>query len=166
MHAEFSVEFTDATISNDPFDFNWTWMDGTSYFSNGTLNMSHIFTDDNIGQNNVYVIVTNLATGCTDSVPFVIDVQGIPEVDNVFTPNGDNVNDHFSFDAYGMSYIDISIYNRWGQLVNKWSGMNKKWDGLGIDGKELPEGAYFYTLIAEGEDGHYYEYKGSITLIR
>ena len=166
MHAEFSVEFTDATISNDPFDFNWTWMDGTSYFSNGTLNMNHIFTNDNIGQNNVYVIVTNLATGCTDSVPFVIDVQGIPEVDNVFTPNGDNVNDYFSFDAYGMSYIDISIYNRWGQLVSAWSGMNKKWDGLGIDGKELPEGAYFYTLIAEGEDGHYYEYKGSITLIR
>ena len=78
MHAEFSVEFTDATISNDPFDFNWTWMDGTSYFSNGTLSMNHIFTNDNIGQNNVYVIVTNLATGCTDSVPFVIDVQGIP----------------------------------------------------------------------------------------
>ena len=109
-----SVDFVDSTVSIDPFDFNWTWLDGFEYFPSGTTTMSHIFSVDNIGQNNVYVILTNLATGCTDSVPFVIDVQGIPEIDNVFTPNSDGVNDYFTFDEYGMNYIDVSIFNRWG----------------------------------------------------
>ena len=60
--------------------------------------MSHLFSTDNIGENNVYVIVTNLATGCYDSVIFIIDAQGIVNVDNknnVFTPNGDEYNNEF-----------------------------------------------------------------------
>ena len=39
----------------------------------------------------------NEITGCMDSVGFKIDVQGIPTIHNVFTPNGDNVNDFFDF---------------------------------------------------------------------
>ena len=166
MHAPFDVHFIDNTISIDPFNFVWTWEDGTDNFASGTDTMSHEFVRDNIGQNNVYVILTNSATGCTDSVAFVIDVQGIPDIHNVFTPNADGVNDEFSFGEYGMGSIDISIYNRWGQLVNSWNGMNKIWDGKGFDGNDVPEGVYFYVLVAEGEDGYYYDYKGSITLLR
>ena len=125
-----------------------------------------IFTTDNIGENNVTVLVTNLATGCDSVISFVIDVQGIPDINNVFSPNGDNINDIFSFGEYEMGNIDVTIYNRWGQLVNSWNGMNKSWDGTGIDGNELPDGVYFYVLIAEGTDGHYYDKKGSITLLR
>ena len=32
--------------------------------------------------------------------------------------------------------------------------------------KIVPEGVYFYSLVAEGEDGHYYDEKGSITLLK
>ena len=63
-HAPFEVNFIDSTVSIDPFDFNWTWEDGNTYYASGTSLMSHLFTTDNIGENNVYVIVTNLATGC------------------------------------------------------------------------------------------------------
>jgi len=165
-HAPFTVNFIDSTISNDPFDFNWTWEDGTSYYPNGTLTFDHLFSLDNIGENNVYVIITNLATNCFDSVPFVIHVQGIPEINNVFTPNGDGWNDEFIFGEHGMQNIDVQIFNRWGQLVDSWNGENKGWDGIGTDGTALPESVYFYVLIADGEDGHYYEEKGSITLLR
>ena len=131
--------------------------------------MSHLFSTDNIGENNVYVIVTNLATGCYDSVIFIIDAQGIINVDNknnVFTPNGDEYNNEFYFGEHAMKNIDVQIYNRWGQLVYSWSGENKSWDGKGTDGQDLPEAVYFYTLISDGMDGHHYEEKGSITLIR
>ena len=97
-HAPFEVNFIDSTVSIDPFDFNWTWEDGNTYYSSGTSLMSHLFSTDNIGENNVYVIVTNLATGCYDSVIFIIDAQGIVNVDNknnVFTPNGDEYNNEF-----------------------------------------------------------------------
>jgi gliding motility-associated-like protein len=165
-HVPFSVNFIDNTVSNDPYDFNWIWEDGTSYFSSGTIDMNHEFSMDNIGENSIYVIVTNLSTGCIDSVPFIIEAQGLPEINNVFTPNSDGVNDQFSFGEYAMKNIDVTIYNRWGQLVKSWGGMNMSWDGKGIDGNDVPDGVYFYVLVAKGEDGYYYDYKGSITLLR
>tara|TARA_B110000908_G_C10259147_1_gene457823 strand:- start:434 stop:4141 length:3708 start_codon:yes stop_codon:yes gene_type:complete len=165
-HAPFIVNFVDATISNDPFDFNWTWEDGVDYNISGALVFNHDFVVKNIGVNNVYVIVTNLATSCFDSIPFVIDVQGIPIINNVFTPNNDGINDAYQFNEYAMSSINVQIYNRWGQQVYTWEGENKAWDGRGADGKNLPEAVYFYVVIAEGEDGYYYEKKGSVTLLR
>ena len=38
--------------------------------------------------------------------------------------------------------------------------------GVGIDGQEVAEGVYFYAFVAEGVDGHYYDKKGTITLLR
>ena len=119
-----------------------------------------------IGLNNIYVTLENEITGCMDSVGFKIDVQGIPTIHNVFTPNGDNVNDFFDFEENAMQEISVEIYNRWGSLVMNWTDLEEGWDGKGSDGQDLPDAVYFYVLTAEGEDGHYYENKGSITLIR
>ena len=165
-HAPFTTNFVDNTISNDPFDFSWTWEDGTSSYTSGTLTFDHEFVVENIGENNVYVIVTNLATSCFDSVPFIINVQGIPEIKNVFTPNGDQYNNEFYFGEHSMINIDVQVFNRWGQLVYSWNGENKSWNGKGADGQDLPEAVYFYVLKAEGADGHYYDEKGSVTLLR
>ena len=65
-----------------------------------------------------------------------------------------------------MASVDVEIYNRWGQLVYSWSGPNKDWNGLGIDGKPVSQGVYFYVFTADGVDGYYYEKKGSLTLLR
>ena len=165
-HAPFSVNFVDNTQSIDPFDFNWTWEDGISYFPSGTLSMDHLFTTDNIGLNQIYVILTNTTTGCTDSVSFDINVQGIPDVNNVFTPNSDGINDEFFFGEFGMKTVSVEIYNRWGQMVYTWNGADKSWRGVDISGEVVAEGVYFYALVAEGKDGYYYDDKGSITLLR
>ena len=106
-------------------------------------------------------------SGCIDDTIFVIKVQGIPEIHNVFTPNGDGTNDYFSFDEYAMTSIEALIYNRWGELVYSWTSPNQNWDGRGVDGEELPEGVYYYVLNFTGEDGYSYTVKkGSITLLR
>jgi len=167
-HAPFTVNFVDNTVSADPYNFNWTWEDGMDYYPKGTLSMSHEFTVNNVGVNNVYVILTNEVTGCTDSVPFVIEAQGFPnnEIFNVFSPNNDGINDEFVFGEFGMENVEVVLYNRWGQEVYSWIGENKAWDGRGADGQNLPEGVYFFVFKADGIDGHYYEEKGSITIMR
>ncbi len=167
-HAPFSVNFVDNTISSDLIGFNWIWEDGNDNFelAAGTLNHDHVFSVDNIGENNVYVFLTNLATGCSDSVHFVIEVQGIPDINNVFTPNSDGVNDEFFFGEFGMKTVSVEFYNRWGQMVYTWNGADKSWNGVDISGENVAEGVYFYALVAEGEDGHYYDKKGSVTLLR
>ena len=165
-HAPFSVNFVDNTISSDPYYFDWTWEDGIDFFPSGTLSMDHEFTTNNIGLNQVNVVLINTTTGCADSISFDINVQGIPEINNVFTPNSDGVNDEFFFEEFGMKTVSVEFYNRWGQMVYTWNGADKSWRGLDISGQSVPEGVYFYALVAEGEDGHYYDKKGSITLLR
>ena len=65
-----------------------------------------------------------------------------------------------------MKYVEVQIFNRWGQKVYAWEGENKGWNGLDNNGENAPEGVYFYVLIGDGIDGHYYKEKGTITLLR
>ncbi|MBT3622422.1 MAG: T9SS type B sorting domain-containing protein [Flavobacteriales bacterium] len=126
----------------------------------------HQFLETELDTNYVSVMLINDITGCQDSVEFIIEVQGMPDVVNVFTPNNDGVNEFFLFSEYAMESVDVQIFNRWGQLVKSWVGSDKSWNGTGIDGKDLPEGVYFYVFVGEGVDGHYYDKKGSVTLLR
>ena len=164
------VGFQDATISNDPYDYTFYWPvpSGDSTLEVNVSN-GQIFSDysfDIIGENEVFIKVQNMTTGCVDDTSFTIEVQGIPEINNVFTPNGDGTNDYFSFNEYGMTSFEALIYNRWGELVYSWKTLNQDWNGRGLDGEELPEGVYYYVLNATGEDGYSYTKKGSITLLR
>ena len=171
FHAPASITFIDSTVSDESYNCLWTWQDEsvelfTSVSSGNNTLFSHDFVADDLGENYVMVMVTNNITGCYDSVEFNIEVQGFPETANVFSPNSDNVNDEFTFNEYAMESVDVQIFNRWGQMVYTWVGENKSWNGKGIDGSNLPEGVYFYMFKGDGVDGHYYEEKGSITLLR
>ena len=158
-HAPFVVNFVDSTSSLDPYIYYWNWQDGTN-------DMNLEFNSEDIGANEVYIVLSNTITGCNDTVFFDIDIQGIPDIKNVFTPNSDGINDVFLFEEFGMSTVSVEIYNRWGQMVYVWDGADKSWSGVDISGEDVPEGVYFYALVAEGEDGYYYDEKGSVTLLR
>jgi gliding motility-associated-like protein len=80
---------------------------------------------------------------CVDNCPFYF-------LPNVFTPNGDSLNDMFiPFQWKFIHSIDLVIYNRWGIEVFKTDDPNINWDGRHyVSGEDLPDGVYFYTLIA------------------
>ena len=169
VHGPATILFVDATTTstNDPINHAWYWgnyNDPQSSTNSNGMTFTHVFSE--LGVNNIYVLVQNANSGCIDSVPFAIELQGIPEITNVFSPNGDGRNDYFEFGEFGMENIEVVIFNRWGQEIYFWTGENKAWDGKGADGQSLPEAVYFFVLKADGVDGHYYEEKGSITLIR
>ncbi len=63
------------------------------------------------------------------------------EIPNVFTPNGDSVNDMFELQHYDAGKWDLVIYNRWGRKVFFESPYENKWGG-----DNLPDGNYFYRL--------------------
>ncbi len=63
---------------------------------------------------------------------------------NIFTPNGDGVNDYFMPAPYKfVQKVDMKIFNRWGNLIFQTDNPDIMWDGT-IDGKPVPEGVYFY----------------------
>lgn len=81
-----------------------------------------------------------------DVLPIIPDYQKIP---NVFTPNNDGVNDVFTIDRKHepcFDFMDVQIYNRWGQLVFESDEPDFEWDGKNLNGKECSEGT-FYVLI-------------------
>ena len=95
----------------------------------------------------------------------IVSVQGIIEY-NAFSPNGDNINDNFSFENYGISDLNAVFYNRWGDKIYEMNSPSDTWNGVSMNGLEVPEGVYFYVLNATGEDGTPYSEKGSVTIYR
>ena len=76
------------------------------------------------------------------------------------------VNDLFGFGEYAMEAMQVQFFNRWGELVYSLDLSGQDWDGRGLDGRDLPEGVYFYVLQSTGLDGRYYEKRGSVTILR
>ncbi len=91
------------------------------------------------------------------------------KVGNVFTPNGDGVNDvwRVSSDCDIVSF-GLNIYNRWGQLIHTSDNAMFGWDGA-VYGTPAAEGVYYYELVFKDSvivDVDNLDFKGSITLIR
>lgn len=105
------------------------------------------------------------------------------KIPNIFTPNGDGINDYFiidndnsgktndnntrggsnEYDSYkplNDYYLrtELTIFNRWGRIVYRSSDYKNDWDG-----GNLPDGTYFYVLECVGEQNNH-RYQGSITI--
>ena len=71
-------------------------------------------------------------------------------VPNVFTPNGDDVNDYFEVSTDGTTAYEFTVFTRTGTRIYHSLSTMIFWDGRSIGGKELPEGIYYYVIEEEG----------------
>ena len=80
---------------------------------------------------------------CVDNCPFYF-------LPNIFTPNGDEMNDTFRpFPWKFIESIDLRVHNRWGVEVFSTEDVDINWDGRHFESRQvLPDGVYFYTLTA------------------
>jgi gliding motility-associated-like protein len=99
-----------------------------------------------VTQPGIYSVTTtyNICT-LDDETAIGDDCPGQIFIPNVFSPNGDGLNDFFEITFVNLEYLDISIYDRWGKFVYSSGDKNFKWNGT-RNGKPLPEGAYYYHV--------------------
>ena len=64
---------------------------------------------------------------------------------NIFTPNGDNVNDIFKIDGL-QELDDVYIFNRWGIEIYSFLDINDGWNGRTSTGEMCTEGVYYYYV--------------------
>jgi gliding motility-associated-like protein len=89
-----------------------------------------------------------------------IDEADIP---NVFTPNGDGVNDRFALRGQPQlgACSELSIFDRYGNRVFVGQGNNMTWDGRTMAGEACLQAQYFYVLTISGR-----EFSGHLSLLR
>ncbi|MDP2338241.1 MAG: gliding motility-associated C-terminal domain-containing protein [Bacteroidota bacterium] len=131
-------------------------------------NDSPVYTFENSGKYQVKLVSQKKSEfhTCYDIVYFKYIVADTSFVDapNVFTPNGDGVNDEFIVKFWSMKEIKISIFNRWGKLLHVWESNNvlgfgptiesvpqSVWDGK-VGGKYATPGVYYYVVEGRGRD--------------
>lgn len=90
--------------------------------------------------------------------------ESIVKAPNIFTPNGDGINDEFHVEASHLREFEIRVFNPGGQEVFVSNDPSFKWDGQDMSGALCPEGLYFYQIKAVGEDSKIHAVKGSLTI--
>ncbi|HMN06828.1 MAG TPA: gliding motility-associated C-terminal domain-containing protein [Flavobacteriales bacterium] len=164
------ITFTAEAGAEDAF--LWEFGDGATATGG---EVSHCYT---VSDGFYATLTVQQANGCADLVetigPIGIEDCGgevvLPTdtlvIPNVFTPNGDGLNDVFRVSGGGLTTLDVQIFNRWGQLVARLERVNQVWDGRSPTGEVLSDGTYFYTLQAQDGDGKTYDLSGTVTLRR
>ena len=73
---------------------------------------------------------------------------------NIFTPNGDRVNDLFEIKIGDKLEFQIVVLNQQNQLVFKSGDPQFQWDGTMLNGEPAPEGIYLYYFSAKDMNGN------------
>ncbi len=112
--------------------------------------------------------------GCkiTKSISYLVIRKRDVYIPNVFSPNGDNLNDYFTLytDSDVKEISLLEIYTRWGELVFRKSNFDPNvpqegWDGT-FNGERLNPGVYVYRFEIVYGDGLVDNIAGDVTIIR
>jgi len=165
-----AITLTAMTTPGDPLGAMYFWsLDGGPEQMGGP-----VFTDTPTPSQTTtisYQLRIKSADGCISTRTYAREII-VPDIvfPNVFTPNGDDVNDLFRplpTQVSGVLIIeDFKIYNRWGQVVyNGNSNGNIGWNGE-HKGQPAPIDVYVYRVKFRYPDGPLFEKSGDLTLIR
>ncbi len=122
-----------------------------------------------ISTTDYHIQITNEA-GCiaTDMLTVAVIPDYTIFAPNVFTPNNDGNNDVFRIfgNIKALQYLQIQIFNRWGEKLFESSDHQFEWDGT-YKGELQPPGIYTWQLKLTFLNGHREELrKGTVTLLR
>lgn len=149
-----NISFTDLSTSNIN---SWLW----NFGDGGTSTLQNpIYSYANQGVFPVTLTVQSV-DGCSDQVVFEYLIESNLIIPNVFTPNGDGINDFLVFENLEFFQNELKVFNRWGREVFSQTNYQNDWDG-----DDLNAGTYFYVLEIKLATGGTDSKKGTITLFK
>lgn len=126
---------------------SYTW-------NNGAMNgMAYL---PNLGVTE-FIVIGSSTGGCigTDTVIVTVidDCENEDEVvfwvPNTFTPDNDQFNQSFNivfYSGYDPFSFELTLYNRWGELIWESHDANVGWDGTYNNGMKVPDGVYTWKV--------------------
>jgi gliding motility-associated-like protein len=161
-------------LSSGASSYVWNFGDGSS---DNAVNPSHIYSTEGAYQISLIAISS---FGCRDTfnLPGMITVESTTEitVPNAFTPNAgggnggsfaedDLSNDVFHPNVAGVKKYQLSIYNRWGELIFESLDTKIGWDGY-YRGELCQQDIYVWKIKATSNTGEVIVKTGDVTLLR
>lgn len=101
----------------------------------------------------------------TYSLTYNIIFDGAVFLPNAFSPNNDGKNDFFGAIGDGITYYQMTIFDRWGRIVFYSENPATQWGGT-FEGKDVPEGVYTYRFKYRLNNAATKDLGGSVTVIR
>jgi gliding motility-associated-like protein len=123
----------------------------------------------------IYSFLVSSVTGCTKSDEVIVYVKekGKYYIANVFSPNGDGINDEIRLNSSpGIEKVNQwIIFDRWGNAVFGKTDFDPAdasvfWNGQTTTGEYANPGVFPYVLEIQLINGKREVYNGSITLLR
>lgn len=86
---------------------------------------------------------------------------------NIFSPNGDGINDVFTFQfkAASIAEFECVIVNRWGIVITELTSITDGWDGRANNGALVEDGVYFYSYKARTDNNTQLTGQGNVQVI-
>ena len=157
------VYFTDLSLFNIA---SWQW----NFANLGASAMQHpnfTFPGEDTASYPVTLLVTN-DNGCTDSITKLVKINGETGVfvPNAFTPDGDNLNEFFAPQGFGVSPEGYAflIFDRWGEVIFESYSPFDGWNGT-YKGKVVQNGTYVWKLNYKDTNGKKFQNIGKVTII-
>lgn len=141
---------TGTNLSQNADGYIWNYGDGQT---STETELNHSYEGLPAGYYDVTLIAIT-DQGCSDTLTLQVYMhnQFLLEVPNVFTPNGDGVNDIFTIKVEGTKEVEWVVLNRWGaimasgkEVLSPASQVIPVWDGK-LNGQTSPDGVYFIKV--------------------
>jgi gliding motility-associated-like protein len=169
-----AFNFFDYSIGS-PTAWYWTFGDGTN--SNQQNTYHNYAGDDYYNQfpfmedtgNYLVTLIVSTEHGCEDTASKTVRIEPAYSllVPNAFTPNGDEKNENFCVNEFGILKDNYSmiIFDRWGQKVFYSTDKDECWNGK-VNGSDPVIGTYVYKIDFMDMHGIKHQTKGNVTIVK
>ncbi len=159
------LDLTIDNISTGANNYQWDFGNGDSYNTTTAESVTTTYLAEGS-----YVVTLVASNGqCQSTWTQLISVYNnnplVVNVPNVFSPNGDNVNDVYSILVENGESISGVITNRWGNTIVEFNDLGFFWDGK-VNGQRATAGTYFVQFEVTGLDGTVQAGHGFFQLVR
>jgi gliding motility-associated-like protein len=173
--ANFTVQPSSAKITNPVISITdlssgtnfWNWNFGDTTTSVLANPPSHTYADTGTY---FITLITSTLHQCADTaqLTIIIEQDFTFYIPNAFSPNNDGINDTFA----GKSLLffrdyQMSIFDRWGNLIFFSNDINMPWDGKANHGTDIAQqDVYVYVITLVDLNKLKHNYRGIISLVR
>jgi PKD repeat protein len=172
--APLTVTFVDKSIRGS--EYTWEFGDGKDSISHLAIPEPHIYYRP--GEYSAKLTIVS-SLGCLDSLRLENKIIVEPselKIPNVFSPDGDGLNDYFAVESKSLRYLNMEVFSRSGLKVYSFFGQGeilrewKGWDGnVNNSSAKATPGVYYYIIHGYGWDDKDYntkDYRGFVYLYR